>query len=75
MIWDYTETSNSQLNDVVSDEILIELKGLVGCELVKDLNFSRIYIGAPSEEQARLALCKLDTIHKFWASTNYTKVK
>lgn len=66
--WEY-EAANHYLDDAVSDEILVKLAGLVGCEFVKDLNQGKIYIGATSAEECRRAICKLDNIKNNFVSS------
>jgi hypothetical protein len=68
LTWDYGAT-NPPMEEIFPDELLVKLEGLIGCEFVKDLNLSRIFIGAASEEIGRRAIYKLDNIRKTWVST------
>jgi hypothetical protein len=62
--WDY-EATNPSLDEILPDDLLRKLSELItSCGFVKDLNQSKIFIGASSEEACRRAVCKFDNIRK-----------
>lgn len=62
-LWEY-EGAGLLLDEIFSDELLRRLERLVSCEFVKDLNQSKIFIGAISEAECLRAVSKLDNIKK-----------
>ena len=69
LTWNYN-ANNPSLEEIAPDELLVKLEDLTQCKFFKDLNLSKIYIGAFSEDESHRAVCKLDTIQKAWVSTS-----
>ncbi|KAH6670732.1 hypothetical protein B0J14DRAFT_102216 [Halenospora varia] len=59
----------NDLDGIASNTVLLELRRLTGCELIKSLNENMVYIGAREEENVHLALSKLDNIRKYATSS------
>lgn len=64
------EGTNPSLDEIVSDNILAKLEGLISCEFFENLDQSKIYIGAASEEECLRAVFKLDNVRKNWVTIN-----
>ncbi|KAH8674739.1 hypothetical protein BGZ60DRAFT_557090 [Tricladium varicosporioides] len=54
-----------KIDEIASNTVLLELRHLTGCELVKSLNENMVYVGAREEASVHLAITKLDNIQKY----------
>lgn len=68
LIWEYKDGRIS-LDELVSDQTLKTLEELTGCNLVKNLNEGKVYIGHSLEEHCQNAVTKLNNIKKYSVST------